>query len=272
MIRSLNISTMGLQVQQFNMDAIANNLANINTTAYKRQAVGFKDLLYTKTDLFGTPLLPGAAVTSQSQIGKGVAISQIRQIFDQGPLAETGQELDLAIDGDGFFQVKLADGTFAHTRDGTFSIDGASGNLITPGGNMLDPAIILPQGTVSFKVSEDGKVTATVVKTAEGSGEPMGATEEEVGQINLFKFPNPEGLLRLGNNLYAATEVSGAVTTGAPGAAGFGLAKQGFLEGSNVNLTDEMVNMMLALKAYQVNSKAIMNSDNMLSIANQIPK
>ncbi|HDP70448.1 MAG TPA: flagellar basal-body rod protein FlgG [Actinobacteria bacterium] len=261
MIRSLWISASGLQTQQMSIDTIGNNVSNINTTGFKRVISEFQDLDYKMTDQIGSFLPEGMGLNGGIQIGCGVGLMDTRQIFEQGSIENTGNQFDLAIEGNGFFRVKLADGSHGYTRDGSFMVDGATGRLTTTSGYYLEPPITIPDGATSISISEKGMVSAIL------EGE---SASQEIGQINLFKFTNPAGLQRMGDSLFAETVVSGDVTQNTPSADGFGTLCQGFLEMSNVNLADEMAKLLTASRAYQLNARAIKNADTMLSIANQI--
>jgi len=260
MIRSLWISASGLQTQQMNIDTIGNNVSNINTTGFKKSDCEFHDLIYGATNRIGA-FLPEGQLEGGRQIGCGVGLMATRQFFNQGNLENTGNYLDLGISGKGFFKVSLTDGSSAYTRDGSLVIDGENGRLTTSAGYYLEPFVTVPQGATSISVSEDGVVSAIL----EGEEEP-----QEIGRIDLFKFTNLGGLQKVGENLFAETAASGVAVQGNPGADGLGMIKQGFLEASNVKLADEMANMIIAQRAYQMNARAIKNADTMLSIANQI--
>jgi len=261
MIRSLWISASGLQTQQMNIDTIGNNVSNINTTGFKKSDCEFHDLIYGATNRIGAFLPEGQQSEEGRQIGCGVGLMATRQAFNQGNLEDTGNYLDLGINGKGFFKVSLTDGNYAYTRDGSLTIDGENGRLTTSTGYYLEPSATIPSGATSISVSEDGVVSAIL----EGEDEP-----QEIGRIDLFKFTNPDGLQKVGENLFVETAASGVAAQGNPGVDGLGMIKQGFLEASNVELADEMTNMIMAQRAYQMNARAIKNADMMLSIANQI--
>ena len=238
--------------QQLNIDVISNNLANVNTTGFKKSRVDFKDLFYQILKLPGTPVGDGETeIPVGSQVGSGVKPDAIFKIFTSSSLQETENPLDLTIVGDGFFRIQLPDGTDGYTRDGSFKID-SEGQIVTSQGYLLDPEITIGEyGVVSI-------LRAGEVNT------------EEIGTIELTKFINPSGLHALGNNLFRETDASGTPITGDPGEEGLGTIQQGFLEASNVNVVEEMVKMIIAQRAYELNSRAVQTSDEMLSIANAL--
>jgi flagellar basal-body rod protein FlgG len=241
----------GMLGQQTAMDAIANNLANVNTTGYKRGRTAFQDLLYRE-------LSPQEAAKQGAQVGVGVRVSAIQAQFEQGPLQETKNELDLAIEGEGFFEVSRPDGSKAYTRAGELTVD-ANGTLVTASGDALSPKITVPGGAKDIKIGADGLVTATV----------SGASRQ-LGRIQLATFANPYGLQSIGSNEYAATSNSGTARVGNANAAGAGAIHQGALEGSNVNAVDEMVGMVTTQRAYEAVAKVVSASDEMLQMANQL--
>lgn len=260
MMRSLWTAASGMIAQQFNIDSIANNLANVNTVGFKRSRVDFQDLLYQTVRYAGSPVSAGAQLPTGIQVGHGVRPVSTERIFTTGTFKQTDNPLDLLIEGDGFFQVLLPDGTTAYTRDGALKIDG-QGRLVTSDGFTLQPEITIPADAVSINVGTDGTVTVLV----SGSNQP-----QNLGQIRLARFINPAGLRSLGRNLFAATAASGAPQEGTPGLDGLGNIAQGYLEMSNVQVVEEMVNMILAQRAYEVNSRAIQASDEMLQTANNL--
>lgn len=258
MIRALYSASAGMQSQQMNLDVIANNLANVNTTGYKRSKIEFQDLLYQTTRDPGSEQGGGTQLPSGLQIGHGSRPVATSKIFTTGELTQTGERLDVAIQGDGFFEVQLPDGTRAYTRDGAFKTlaDGriaTSDGLIVQGG--FQP---IPAGTTSISISPMGEVSLT------GAG---GATSF---RINTVRFPNPSGLDSMGRNLFHETPASGAPEIGNPGENGFGELAQGYLEMSNVKVVEEMVNMIMAQRAYEVNSKAVQASDEMMQMSNNL--
>ena len=259
MMRSLWTAASGMVGQQFNIDTISNNLSNVNTTGFKKQRAEFEDLLYQTMLLAGTPATEITEVPTGIQVGHGVKVAATQKLFEQGSLQDTGNKFDLALTGEGFFKIQTYDGSMAYTRDGSFKID-SNRQILTSDGYMLEPPIILPENFLveTLTVSRDGRVTVKVP----GDDEPI-----DMGQLELYRFVNPAGLRSIGQNLYKTTPASGEEIPGQPGMDGFGQTIQGFLEMSNVKVVDEMVNMIVAQRAYEVNSKAIQTSDSMLGTA-----
>lgn len=261
MIRSLWVAATGMEAQQLNIEVTSNNLANVNTAGFKRSRGDFQDLLYQ------TVLSPGAASSGATQVPTGIQVGQgvrpiaVQKIFTQGEYQQTGNSLDLAIEGDGFFQITMPDGKLAYTRAGSFKLD-SEGRIVTSDGYALEPQITNPPTSVKITIGPSGIVS---VKNADG-------TVTDIGQIEVAKFPNPAGLSSIGRNLFLPTPSSGTVTTGIPGNEGLGTISQGFLEMSNVNIVEEMVNMIVAQRAYEINSKAIQASDEMLQRANDLKR
>jgi flagellar basal-body rod protein FlgG len=264
MMRSLWTAASGMTGQQFNIDTISNNLANVNTTGFKQMRADFEDLLYQTEKLAGTPATEATVVPTGVQVGHGVMPGATQQIFTQGALQATGNTADLAIEGDGFFRVVQFDGTYAYTRDGSFKID-SNGQLVTSDGYKLSPEVILPEGFVSdtLTISQDGRITVKVA----GSDDPV-----EVGQLELYRFVNPAGLQAIGQNLLKVTNATGDAIPGRPGFDGMGKVQQKFLEMSNVSVVKEMVNMIVAQRAYELNSRAIQTSDSMLATATSLKR
>ncbi len=264
MMRSLWTAASGMIGQQFNIDTIANNLANVNTTGFKQNRADFEDLLYQTELLAGTPATEVTVVPTGIQVGHGVKPAATQKIFTQGALQSTGNVSDIAIEGEGFFRVLQYDGTYAYTRDGSFKID-SNGQIVTSNGYRLLPEIVLPEGFVhdSLAISQDGRITVKVA----GSDDPI-----EVGQIELYRFVNPAGLQAIGENLLKVTNGSGEAIAGRPGFEGMGKVLQNFLEMSNVSVVKEMVNMIVAQRAYELNSRAIQTSDNMLATATSLKR
>lgn len=260
MIRSLYTAATGMRANQLYVDTISNNLANVNTTGYKKTKVEFEDLLYQTMVEPGSGNAEGARNPAGIQVGLGVKSSASQKIFSQGNLTETGNPLDLTIQGNGFFQVLMPDGKIAYTRDGSFAL-AADGNLVTSQGYLLEPPIVLPEGTKTVQVDDRGRVYAMVEDSE---------IAEEVGQLETAQFINNAGLLAIGGNLYTPTQASGEPEVGIPGEQGLGLLKSGYLEAANVQLVEEMVNMIVAQRAYEISSKAIQTSDEMLQLANQL--
>jgi flagellar basal-body rod protein FlgG len=260
MIRSLWISKTGMDAQQTQLDVTSHNLANVGTTGFKRSRVAFEDLLYLNIRQPGANSSQQTQLPTGLQIGTGVRPVATPRMFTQGNLQQTGNSLDLAVNGTGFFQVALPDGTTAYTRDGTFHTD-ANGGIVTSNGFALSPAITLPATAQSVTIGQDGTVTATV---------PGQAAPQTVGQIQLASFINPGGLEAKGDNLFVESAASGTPSTNAPGSNGLGLLNQGFLETSNVNVVEELVSMIQTQRAYEINSKAIQTSDQMLARLTQL--
>lgn len=260
MIRSLHTAATGMEAQQLNMDVIAHNLANVNTTGFKRSRVDFQDLLYQSIRTAGSPQAQGIQVPTGIQVGLGSRAAAVQKLFTQGDFQQTGNDLDMLIEGNGFFQVTLPSGELAYTRDGSFKTDG-QGRLVTSDGYPVQPEITIPQGCKEITVGEDGTVTATMA----GQTAP-----QELGQIQIVGFTNPTGLESVGRNLLKQTDASGDPLPGTPGQDGLGTLSQGYLEMSNVKVVEEMVNMILAQRAYEVNSKSIQSADEMLNIANNL--
>ena len=260
MIRSLWISKTGLDAQQTNMDVIANNLANVSTNGFKRSRAVFEDLLYQTLRQPGAQSSQQTQLPSGLQIGTGVRPVATGRVFTQGNLQQTGNSLDLAINGGGFFQVLLPDGTSAYSRDGAFHVD-SQGQLVTSSGFHVQPAITIPPNALSVTVARDGVVSVTRA----GSAAPS-----QVGSIQLASFVNPNGLQSMGENLYIETAASGTANANAPGSNGLGLINQGYVETSNVNVVEELVSMIQTQRAYEINSKAIQTSDQMLQRLSQL--
>ena len=260
MMRALYTAASGMEAQQYNMDTISNNLANVNTTGFRRNEARFQDLVYQQIQAPGSPV--GASVVPVGQdVGLGVKVGSSEKIFSQGNLIQTGNNLDLAIQGDGFFQVTQPDGTTAYTRDGSFKQD-ANGAIVTADGYFLQPQITIPQNAQSVSVGSDGTVTALVP----GSTQP-----QQLGQITLARFVNPAGLSpEGGHNLYTQTAASGTPIVAQAGINGTGTLQSGYVENSNVQVVQEIVNMIVAQRAFEANSKSISTADQMLSTAVQM--
>ncbi len=254
MIRSLWISKTGLEAQQLQMDVIANNLANVSTNGFKRSRAVFEDLLYQTLRQPGAQSSQQTQLPSGLQVGTGVRPVATERLFTQGNLQQTGNSRDVAIQGEGFFQVQLPDGTTAYTRDGSFQSD-SQGQLVTSSGFPVQPTITIPANALSVTIAKDGTVSALV---------PGNATPVQVGSLQLVGFVNPVGLQSFGENLYLQTASSGTPSPNTPGTNGLGLLNQGYVETSNVNVVEELVNMIQTQRAYEINSKAIQTSDQML--------
>ncbi len=263
MIRAMGTAASGMKAQQMNIDTIANNLANVNTTGYKRSHAEFQDLLYEK-------VMPGDQVDSQGranpnrvEVGHGVKLVATNKNFSQGTVVSSGNPLDVMIEGNGFFQLKLPDGSIAYSRDGSFKMD-ADGNVVNSAGYPLEPAIQIPQDAMEVGISRDGIVS--VITSSDT------ANVQEIGQIELARFPNAAGLQARGGNLFVESPGSGAPILGNPGLDGMGETASGFLELSNVETVDELVNMISAQRAYELNSKTITMADEMLQTINRMKR
>lgn len=263
MVRSLWTAASGMTGQQYNVDTIANNLSNVNTVGYKRQRAEFEDLLYITTKQAGTPATEQTVVPTPSQVGHGTRVSSTQRMFTQGAPRETGTATDFAMFGEGFFRVLLRDGSFGYTRNGEFKID-SNKQLVTNQGFRVLPELVLPENAVadSLTVGENGRISIT---THDGN-------DLDLGQMQVHRFVNPAGLNAVGENIFKISAASGEAIGGFPGDNGFGAIKQRFLESSNVEIAKEMVNMIVAQRAYEMNSKAIQTSDTMLGIANNLKR
>jgi len=259
MLRAFSTAATGMTAQQIMIDVIANNLANINTTGFKRSQINFQDLLYVKMIESGIEVASGINSPGGLEVGSGVRAASTLKVFSAGEFENTGRKLDIAIRGDGFLQVTLPNGDLRYTRDGALQIN-ADGQLVTTTGYSIEPAITVPTDAVSIDIGKDGGVN--VVDAA--------GTSSVVGTIQLVRFPNPSGLANEGDNLLSTTEASGTPTTGTAGEGGFGTIQAGFLEKSNVQMVTELVNLITAERAYEVNSRAIKAGDDMLRTANNI--
>ena len=262
MIRAIWIAASGMEAQQLNVDVISNNLANVNTAGFKRSRADFQDLLYQNLKTAGTSSSSSTMVPTGMQLGQGARPVAIQKIFMQGDYQQTQNELDIAIDGKGFFQVLQPNGDIAYTRAGAFKLD-SDGRIVTSDGYILEPEITIPSDTLNITVGNDG--TVSVLQSGQNES-------TEVGTIQLAMFANPAGLNSMGRNLYTPTSSSGDATTGTPGSSGFGTLSQGYLEMSNVSVVEEMVNMIIGQRAYEVNSKAIQTADQMLQMANNVSR
>jgi flagellar basal-body rod protein FlgG len=260
MIRSLWISKTGLEAQQTQMDVISNNLANVSTTGFKRSRAVFEDLLYQNIRQPGAQSSQQTQIPSGLQIGTGVRPVAAERIHTQGNLQQTSNQLDVAIQGAGFFQVLMPDGTTAYSRDGSFQRDN-QGQIVTSSGFVVQPAITIPANATSVTIGQDGVITVT---------QPGVAAPVQVGSLQLATFINPSGLESMGQNLYLETASSGTPSTNVPGTNGAGTLSQGYVETSNVNVVEELVNMIQTQRAYEINSKAITVSDQMLQKLSQM--
>jgi len=258
---SLYSAASGMEAQQLNLNTIANNLANVNTPGFKRSKIEFQDLLYQKpTRAAGTDSGGGNIVPTGIEVGNGVRVGATSKVFSQGQLSNTGEKLDVAIQGDGFFEVQRPDGTIGYTRDGTFKLN-AQGQVVTVDGlPILSGFQPIPAGASSVSIGENGQVT---VQSASGT---------QSFRLTMARFANPSGLRSLGGNIYEETAASGTPETGQPGEQGFGSTIQGYIETSNVNIVEEMVNLITAQRAYEINSKSIQASDEMLQNVAQMKR
>jgi flagellar basal-body rod protein FlgG len=262
MMRSLNTAGTGMVSQQYNLDVIANNLANVNTTSYKQQRAEFQDLMYQTFKASGATTGNATEQPISLQVGLGSKFASSATSFAPGPLQATGNPMDVAINGDGFFQVTRQDGTIGYTRDGSLKRD-SSGLLVTSDGYHIVPEITIPGGATAVNIAPNGAVSAIL----SGENEPT-----ELGQIQIVTFTNQSGLNRVGQNLYQAGGASGDPQTVNPGENGSGTLQAAFLEGSNVSVVEEMVRMILAQRAYEINSKAIQTADDMLGVLNNLKR
>jgi flagellar basal-body rod protein FlgG len=260
-MRALSIAATGMLAQQTNVEVIANNLANMNTTAYKMQRAEFQDLLYQNVERPGAASADtGAVLPAGIQIGVGVRTAATYRITGQGNLSTTGNPYDLAINGKGYFHIQMPDGTDAYTRAGAFALS-PEGQLVTDKGYVVAPGVAIPQDAISVTINAQGQVQAMVA----GQNAP-----QTLGQLELARFPNEGGLQATGDNLYTETPASGAVLTGLPGSPGYGTLQQGFLETSNVNAVQEITDLITAQRAYEMNSKVISAADQMLQITSKM--
>ncbi len=257
----LRASASGMLAQQMRIDTIANNLANVNTTAFKRSRASFEDMLYET--LQGSRLVKyeGAQTLAPVQIGRGVRLADIQRQHTEGAIETTNSPTDIAIEGEGFFQIEKPDGSMVFTRDGTFRLSD-TGTIVTHAGYALMPQITVPEGATDISISPTGVVSVIIGNNGQ---------QTEIGQIELARFANPSGLISLGGNLYSATPASGEPITGTPQADGMGELQQGSLESSNVEIVQEMVDMISAQRAYEVNAKAIKTGDEMIqTVTNEL--
>ncbi|NKE66178.1 flagellar basal-body rod protein FlgG [Ramlibacter sp. RBP-2] len=260
MLRSLSIARTGLDAQQQQLDVITNNLANVGTTGFKKSRAVFEDLMYQNLRQVGGQTSDQTRLPSGLQVGTGVRVVATERIHSQGNLTKTENPHDVAINGGGFFQVQMPDGSTAYTRDGSFQKD-RDGQLVTASGYPVQPAITIPANATSVTIARDGMVSIT---------QPGSTASVQVGQLQLATFLNPTGLQALGENLYAETDSSGTPTQTNPGLNGAGLLSQGYVESSNVNVVEELVSMIQTQRAYEINSKAVQASDQMLQRLSQL--
>jgi len=260
MLKGLWTAATGMAAMQLHIDVTANNLANVNTTSFKKSRSEFQDLMYQTLRLPGATTAAGNQLPTGIQVGMGAKPAGVHKVFSQGDYNQTDNEFDLAIEGKGFFKV-LSNNEEVYTRAGDFKLD-SEGYICTSGGDRLEPEITIPADAISVSVDSQGRLVA------------FGPNNSDVAtaDINLYSFPNPAGLYSMGRNLYRPTEASGEATEGRPGSEGFGTIAQGYLEMSNVNVVEEMVSMIISQRAYEANSKAIQTADNMLQMANNIKR
>ncbi|MCB1050529.1 MAG: flagellar basal-body rod protein FlgG [Acidobacteria bacterium] len=261
MIKALWTSAAGMAVQQVNLDVISNNLANVNTAGFKKVRPEFQDLLYQTLNTPGANTTTTTTSPNGIQVGLGAKLVSTNRTFTQGSLKNTGRLLDWAISGPGFFEVTLPDGTPGYTRDGSFTLD-QNGNVVNSSGYPINPAITIPQGTVGLNIGKDGTVTVDL-----GDGVP-----QNVGQIQLSNFINPSGLKAIGDNLFQVTQASGDATVSAPNDIGYGSIEANFLEVSNVDIAEEMVNMIIGQRAYEAISRSIRTADQILQEINSLKR
>ncbi len=259
MMKALYTSATGMKAHQFLLDVISNNLANVNTTGYKRVQANFQDLLYDKFVPAGSEAAAGIQSPTGLQVGSGVRVVATNKVFSQGVAENTGRSLDWAIQGAGFFQISHPDGTVVYSRDGTFQLN-STGEIVNSEGLRLEPSMTIPTTAVSISIGSDGTIST---QAADGSS-------TSVGSVTLATFANPAGLESMGKNLYRETTASGTPTTGTAGQNGIGEILQGFRESSNVEVVTELVNLIVAQRAYETSAKAIKASDDMLQATNRI--
>jgi flagellar basal-body rod protein FlgG len=260
MQRSLFIAATGMEAQRLSIDVISNNLANVNTTGFKKSRADFQELIYQGIRAAGASSAEGVELPTGIQVGLGVQPAAVQKMFQQGDFVSTGNNLDLVIEGQGFFQIVKPDGEIAYTRSGALKLN-SEGNIVNSDGYALEPSVTIPPSALQITITQDGNVSVMQA----GSPAPV-----QVGQIELAQFINPGGLNALGKNLFSPTSASGEATTGNPGSDGLGAINQGFLELSNVNVVEEMVNMIVSQRAYELNSKVVQTSDEMLATANNL--
>lgn len=262
--RALRTAATGMFAQQVNIETISNNIANINTTGFKKNKAEFKDMMYQEVSI--NPQFTGTQAMNektsvQIQVGNGVQPASTQKLFSQGDMTPTGNPLDVAIQGEGFLQVRKPDGTFAYTRDGSLKVS-SNGTLVTANGYTLEPGITLNEDVAGVTISKDGTIEAR----------DLSGSTVTLGNVELVKFLNPGGLLPVGDNLYIETPASGTPLTGTPGQDGFGELNQGFLEASNVDIVEEMISMITAQRAYEINSKTVKTVEDMMTMANNLKR
>lgn len=258
MMGALWTAATGMRAQQTNIDVTSNNLANANTIGFKKVRAEFQDLMYRTAKQAGTPMQSGTQMPVGTQIGMGVHNSATARMFSQGDFQQTENPYDWVIEGDGFFQIQRPDGQLAYSRDGAFKVDG-NGQLVTAEGMLLVPQITVPAGASNFAVTPEGAVTIQ-----------QGNNISTIGQVTLARFINPAGLTAIGKNLFTPTPASGEPVVANPSTEGFGALKTGFIEMSNVKVVEEMINLIIAQRAYEANSKSVQTADEMLGMANNL--
>ncbi len=262
MIRALYTAATGMNAQEINVATISNNIANVNSTGYKKSRAEFQDLLYQNLRLVGTLSPNGNQIPTGSQLGLGTKLGSVAKIYTQGDFIQTQNQLDMAITGKGFFQIALPDGTIAYTRAGSFKMNN-TGQVVTADGLPLEPAITVPQDALQISIDQNGSVAVT---------QPGAVAPTVLGTIQLATFQNQAGLQAIGNNAFQQTDASGAPTVGNPNSDDRGKTQQGFLEMSNVSVVEEMVNLISAQRAYEMNSRTVQTADEMLQTANNMKR
>jgi flagellar basal-body rod protein FlgG len=262
MNRALRTAATGMYAQQLNIDTIAHNLANVNTTGFKKSRPEFQDLMYQTLKTSGVSENPNLQQSTELQVGNGSVPVATARAFTQGDIQSTGNKLDVALQGEGFFQVRRPDGTLAYTRDGSFKLSG-EGTLVTSTGYLVEPAVTFSSDTKEITIGRDGTIEATTTGDSEAT---------KIGQFELAKFINPAGLSAIGGDLYVETAASGAPITGSPTNEGFGEIMQGSLESSNVDVVEEMVGMITAQRAYEISAKTIKTVEDMLTTATNVKR
>ena len=262
MIRALYTAATGMNAQDINVATISNNIANVNSTGYKKSRAEFQDLLYQNLRLVGTLSPNGNQIPTGSQLGLGAKLGSVSKIYTQGDFIQTQNQLDVAITGKGFFQIALPDGTIAYTRAGSFKKNN-TGLVVTADGLPLEPAITIPQDAIQISIDQNGSISVT---------QPGAVAPTVLGTIQLATFQNRAGLQAIGNNAFQQTDASGAPTVGNPNSDDRGKTQQGFLEMSNVSVVEEMVNLISAQRAYETNSRTVQTADEMLQTANNMKR
>ena len=260
-MRALSTAATGMQAQQLNVEVIANNIANMNTTGFKRQRAEFQDLLYQNVERMGVSSSDANTIVPTGvQVGAGVKAGSVYRVTEQGNITQTGNPYDIALQGEGYFVVQMPDGNNSYTRAGNFAVN-ADGEIVTEDGYVVSPGVVIPQNTQNVSINASGVVQVTI------AGDPA---PQEVGTLDLARFVNPAGLDAIGDNLFLETAASGAANLGVAGIDGFGTMQQGFLETSNVNAVTEISSLITAQRAYEMNSKIITATDEMLRTASQL--